>query len=326
MGKIELKKTANFMYEKDENEKEEYLQELGKAVHHFVRTGHRTKQLEEFVKQEEKFRERYQKYFNIDFLIGSDLEERYLIEIDIQDQETANRRNLEFFTKTEKCIRENDAKEIRRELTEKINARFQDTVYLSHINMLYELYEREEKLRREEKEYEKISEQFQSMAKAAQILSQKKRMELEELQIEEDISRQEMEKMLSGCNKYFNVRPKKQGVEISLSPAGRKYYHYMENSSPAYSKEAYNELLRKNTDNVISALEKSYDRGIAVELSLEEILPETERMIRHRYHKLTKRFMAEGSDDYLMNSDVGNSKKERVKADERISFRIKEEW
>ena len=93
--------------------------------------------------------------------------------------------------------------------------------------MLYELYEQEERLRSEEEEYEKISEKFQKMADITRSLSQERRMKIEQLQKQTDISEKELESLLNNILIYVK---KKDSIQISLSPAGKKYCDYIMNS------------------------------------------------------------------------------------------------
>ncbi|MCQ4726024.1 hypothetical protein NE664_05030 [Anaerotignum faecicola] len=77
---------------------------------------------------------------------------------------------------------------------------------MSHMNMLYELYEQEERLRSEEEEYEKISEKFQKMADITRSLSQERRMKIEQLQKQTDISEKELESLLNNILIYVKKR------------------------------------------------------------------------------------------------------------------------
>lgn len=72
--------------------------------------------------------------------------------------------------------------------------------------MLYELYEQEERLRSEEEEYEKISEKFQKMADITRSLSQERRMKIEQLQKQTDISEKELESLLNNILIYVKKR------------------------------------------------------------------------------------------------------------------------
>lgn len=72
--------------------------------------------------------------------------------------------------------------------------------------MLYELYEQEERLRSEEEEYEKISEKFQKMADITRSLSHERRMKIEQLQKQTDISEKELESLLNNILIYVKKR------------------------------------------------------------------------------------------------------------------------
>lgn len=67
-----------------------------------------------------------------------------------------------------------------------------DAAYLSHINMLYELYEQEEVLRKEENEYEQQLEKFEKMPNVLRTLYEKKRVEINILQKQANVSQNEL--------------------------------------------------------------------------------------------------------------------------------------
>lgn len=102
-----------------------------------------------------------------------------------------------------------------------------DAAYLSHINMLYELYEQEEVLRKEENEYEQQLEKFEKMPNVLRTLYEKKRVEINILQKQANVSQSELMCLLARNKKYFNICPKAKEVQISLSAKGKKYYNYL---------------------------------------------------------------------------------------------------
>ena len=208
---------------------------------------------------------------------------------------------------------------------DKLKKIIKDTAYLSHVNMLYELYEQEERLRREEAEYEKIAEQFQKMADITKSLIKERRMKIERLQQQVDISEKELDNLLDRYEKYFNIRKKKEGIQISLSPIGKKYYDYIMNSQQKYSRNTLEKLVYKNCDKLMESIENSYNRGLEFNLKLEELSPERDRAIQSKYHRLAKKFISEHEEIYTANAYIINEDKESV-YNEKNRIRIPRQW
>lgn len=328
MGKVELKKNLIVIDGEDEQERDNYLKELGTAVHNYVRTGIKNKQLEELASLEEKFQKRYKERFDINIITEMILDENRKLILEIERKELSNSSVVDrmdymhLLQKTSKQITER----INHVLTENLNKVLKDAAYLSHINMLYEIYEKEEKLQRAEREYEMISEQFRYMTYIAKELSKCRRMELAELQTKADIPKKELENVVNRCSKYFNIRDKKNTVEISLSPAGKKYSNYIINEKQAYSKETFNQLTYKNMVELMQSLEKSYDRGVAYEVHIEGVTPEKERALRCKYNNIVKKLTVENQDVYCVNDFIESSWKGRIDINEGSLFKISNEW
>lgn len=334
MGKNEWQKIS-YIEERNDDEKEIYLQELGKSVHSYIKTGVRNTQLDDLIELEEEFQKKYEDRFNVKKVAElisqssieriSQIEKTYWLKIEKKNDDTI----------CEEKKQQIDVKKVSDHIAEivvevaynKLQNVIKDTAYLSHMNMLYELYEQEERLRREEAEYEKISEKFQKMADITKSLSQERRMKIEQLQKQTDISEKELESLLNRYEKYFNIRKKKESIQISLSPAGKKYYDYIMNSKQKYSKKTLEQVVYKNCDRLMESLENSYDRGLEFNLKLEEISPEKDRALQAKYHKLMQKFISENEEIYTAKGYIINEEKESVyRNNEKNRIRIPREW
>ena len=333
MGKNEWQKISYIKDDYDDSEKEIYLKELGESVHSYIKTGVKNTQLDDLIELEEKFRKRYEERFNVQEIaemISQSSVER-MLQIEKTYFQMIEEKNDE--TMYEKKKQEIDMKNVSEYITkvvievayDKLQKVIKDTAYLSHINMLYKLYEQEERLRREEAEYERISEKFQKMADITKSLSKERRMELEQLQKQTDISEKELDSLLNQYGKYFNIREKKENIQISLSPKGKKYYDFIMNSQQKYSKDTLERLLSKNCNSLMESLENSYDRGLEFELKLEEISPEKDRAIQSKYRRLMKKFISENEEVYTVQGYIINEEKESV-YNEKNRIRIPREW
>lgn len=312
----DIRKISCIIENNDDDKKEIYLKELGDSIHNYIRTGIKNEQLDELIELEEVFQERYEKRFDVDRVVEmisqsskgkiTEIEKSYIQELSHRKKEenafivTLEQASAQIISTVVDIVCDNLPKVVK------------DTAYLSHINMLYELYEREEQLRREEEEYDKISREYQKMADISRKLSKQRRMEIEQLERQADISQEELEHLLSQNEKYFNIREKQENIQISLSPQGRKYYDYIKNSQERYSQETLNQLVYKNCNSIMESLENSYDRGMEFELKLEEISPERDRALQFKYHRITEKFISETEDDYTARNYIIKENKERM--------------
>ncbi|MDE6601494.1 MAG: hypothetical protein K2K90_04910 [Lachnospiraceae bacterium] len=333
MEKGELRK-LNYLLDDEDDKKDNYLKELGNAVHNYMKTGVKNKQLDDLAELEEKFQQKYQERLDIkeiaDLISQSsqkkmnEIGKDYKWKIDAaNNQENPEKVYINNIEKVSELI----SKTVAEVIVDRLQKVIKDTAYLSHMNMLYELFEQEEQLRREEEEYERISKRYQKMADIAKTLSNQRRMEIELLQKKADVSQKELEELLSRNGKYFNVREKQNSVQISLSPAGRKYNEYIVNWQERYSKKAVDQLIYKNCSNLIEALENSYDSGIEFEPRLEQISSGMERALQSRYHRTMQKIISENEQVYTVKDYIIEENRERERINnEKNRIRIPREW
>lgn len=331
MRKSESRRISEIIDEYNDYDKEIYLKELGASVHNYIRTGVKNRQLDELLELEEVFQEKYEESFDIKEIANiismssknkiGEISKTYRKEI---KNEMSKEKIFEFnIEKASDHIMEMVIEVVH----DKLQKILKDAAYLSHMNMLYELYEKEERLRREEAEYEKISEKFQKMADITKSLSREKRMKIEELQKQVNISEQELGGVLSQNKKYFNIREKQESIQVSLSPKGRKYCDYVMDSQEKYSKSTLNQLVYKNCDKLMESLENSYDKGIEFELRFEAVSPEKNRALQAKYHKIMKKIISENEEIYTTKCYIINEEKESVYGDnEKNRIRIPRKW
>ena len=74
------------------------------------------------------------------------------------------------------------------------------------------------------------------MADVLKNLSKQRHMELEQLQKQTNIPQKELEKLLGQYSKFFNMRPKLDGIQISLSPSGKKFFDHVMDSKIVLNK------------------------------------------------------------------------------------------
>lgn len=332
MTKINLLGNSFFEREDNDAEKENFLREFGESLHNFIKTGVENKQLEKLAAAEEKFQEAYEKRFRLEEMMAQISETSVKKVLGIVEEYNPELENLNIHSSDEKgmlnCVSEEISKKISIELINSFeNSLFElikDMSYLNHVNMLYELYKKEAKIRREEKEFAKVSEECGEITEIIQKINRERRLTLDELEQETDLEKEEMERILVNHKKYFNVYEKQKGIQISLSPAGKKFYHYEKNTLQRYSNEAVEQLVYKNCDNLIEALENYCDGGFASYVKFDNLSPEMERALQSRYSSVVKKIKPDIDMDYILEKHIG-LKRER-KHDEISKFRIISKW
>lgn len=288
------KKIGNRKYsifdDDNKKEKEEYLKELGASIHNYIRIGVKNSRLEELLKQEEEFQDRYRKRFAVDELIRiikKDSREKIEAcgQLEKKESQGECRKELQESTENRELFFQSIFASLEEILESRLNSMLMDAVYLSHVNMLYELYEKEETLRKEEKKFREISDRFQKLADISKKISRQRRMELKELEREVEMSEQELLFLLNICKGLFNVRHTSNKILISLSSEGRRYSDFISNDVNRCSDEALNQYMYKNCTNIIDSLRKSYCFGMRHKPQLSGLRPDSERAIMHKYYQ-----------------------------------------
>lgn len=351
MGKMQIQNKISFWEDEyDDQEKEVYLKELGGAVQNYIKTGIENKQLDDMIILEKQFQEKYKQRFDVgeivnnlfdinseniqklefeDLLSAEELEENQFSDIRCALDNVMHDFSDDVVQMMKECIsrslaeiKEAALKHARRKMEEVLK----DAAYLSHINMLYELYEEEKKLRKQQKEFEQISKHYQNMAVLARKLSEYKRVEIEEVEEKVGISQDEFVKILNGCKKYFNIRNRKDGIQVSLSPIGRKYTEYTFYYDSKYTDAVLNQIVYTNCDRLLTSLKNSCNKGVVYEVKLKGLMPDNERVIKHMFHNVLYEVMSEKEDMYPKINFCITEPEESEDSDEENRIRIPEVW
>ena len=311
MGKSELLGDYFLGKENGDSEKEDFLREFGESLRNFIKTGVENKQLEKLVAVKEKFQETFEKRFRIEEILVeiSEISVKKTLELVKEKNSALENHGAVPSDGSEmlNCVSEEASKIISIELKNLLEKEFftsiRDMAYLSHANMLYELYRKETKIRREEKEFEEVSEKCIEMPMIVREINEERRMMLDALGKKMDLEEKKVEKILMSHKKYFNVYEKQDGIQISLSPVGKKFYNYRKNISRQYSNEVV---------------------GFASYVKFDNLPPEMERSLQSRYGYVMKKLRPDMDVDFIMEKHIG-WRKER-KYDEIDKFRIVSGW
>lgn len=116
--------------------KEEYLKELSQSLHRYIKTGISNQQLDEFLYIQDELKRKKQECFNIENIIQmvientkKDLWNKY-VDFSIDNKELQSEFLDNFCKNIEDCF----------------ISIIEDVIYLSHMNVLYELYEHYQQL------------------------------------------------------------------------------------------------------------------------------------------------------------------------------------
>jgi len=301
MGEYKSRVPAMVAFEKDD-EKDLVVRELEEAVHKYIKTGVKSKQLDKVVDIEVKFQKGYKGCFNVERLMQTITSE--------SKKEVLKNAQLTAVSEGKSATRELDSiidvvlEKVEPLLNYELDKMLNEVAYLSHINMLYEMYEKESKLRQEEQEYRKMVAQYESMEKIVKQLRESRRMEVRKLQEAVKAPTQVVYAAISENPKYFNIKERGDTYQISLSPAGRRISGHAIDATIMYSQETLDHLIYKNCYSAMEGLEKTFSNktGRVVEgnIKFEGVSPEKKRALQSKYHQVTRKVLEEDEEAYLM--------------------------
>lgn len=301
MGEYKSRVPAMVAFEKDD-EKDLVVRELEEAVHKYIKTGVKSKQLDKVVDIEVKFQKGYKGCFNVERLMQTITSE--------SKKEVLKNAQLTAVSERKSATRELDSiidvvlEKVEPLLNYELDKMLNEVAYLSHINMLYEMYEKESKLRQEEQEYRKMVAQYESMEKIVKQLRESRRMEVRKLQEAVKAPTQVVYAAISENPKYFNIKERGDTYQISLSPAGRRISGHAIDATIMYSQETLDHLIYKNCYSAMEGLEKTFSNktGRVVEgnIKFEGVSSEKKRALQSKYHQVTRKVLEEDEEAYLM--------------------------
>lgn len=294
MGDDKNRIPAIVAFENDDEERDLAVRELEEAIHRYIKSGVKSRQLDKLVDLEMKFQKGYEKCFS-----SENLRKIIVAESKREVFEDSQLVTMLFDSEKKDVSREVDTfmdrllKKIEPLLDRELTRMLDEIAYLSHINMLYELYEKENKLRREEQEYRSMLKKYEHIDEIIEQLKESRRMEIDKLQEVVKVPKKVIYGTISENPKYFNVRKKSDTYQISLSPAGRRISGYVINSTIIYSQETLDRLVYKNCYATMEGLEKVFNnkngRIVEKNIKFEGISPEKERALQSKYYQVANK-------------------------------------
>lgn len=107
----------------------------------------------------------------------------------------------------------------------------EDIIYLSCISLLGEIYEREEKVKQMQDEYNTVSKENPELVGILLYLAEKKASDIKQIQSDTGLSIETLDRVICNSSEYFNIREMKREqeyiVRISLKRKGKRFVDYL---------------------------------------------------------------------------------------------------
>lgn len=317
-------------FEKDDEERDLFIREIEDAVCKYIKTGVKSKQLDQLIDLSMNFHKRYKKCFNTEHLVQHIISENKMevkkevlnntevITLLLSDAEKSTERKMELDIVLDMLL-----KKLGPLLSHELDEMLSQVAWLSHINMLYRIYEKENKLRKEVDEYQKMTAQYESVEKIIKKLRSSKRMEIKTLQVAVEVPKEEICMCISENPKYFNVKKQRDTYQVSLSSIGRRISRYAIDAQVMYSQETIDGFVYKNSYSVMEGLEKIFTNkvGRVVEgtIKFEGVSPEKRRALQSKYYQIVTKVIEEEEEYY-------NNRWEKLEGDdygERSKYKLR---
>lgn len=253
-----------FLKAGNEQDKDEYIRDLSNSICVYVKTGNKNELLD-------------------NFLI-------YAIEIKSEIKQTIAEKEKIGDTILESVYMQSEngkSGSLSKQVVNKWEDYMKKIMYLSHLNMLYELYTREMQLKEEQTTYIEASKEFPKLFSIATEINKQRRISNDKLIEQFSLSDMEYNFIMVKYKKYFNFRRdrNKKVVQISLSPTGKNYLLYMRDTKTGISQAQVN-LIVRNCEAVIKSIPVSLAKRMPQRVEFCGIMPESERSLQLTYDQM----------------------------------------
>ena len=285
------------------NIREEYLEDCERAIRKYVKTGVRTQQIEQMVIFQKRLREKYEQNDYLEYLfrnIGEEVSNYMdddLTDIPLEKNELGIKRSSVFKKVINRVI-----DFIMSSTKKRMDDLLDGVEFLGRINMLCMVYEQEQRIRKQQEEYEQIIERQEKILEAmTQSIGKTHRTELQQLVASLGSDEQGVERILQRESQLFNIREYQGKIKISLSPKGKKFNEYVLNRKEGYSYSTMNQIVKKNCELLINGMENSYKSGLIYNIELQRIGGDEARSIQNKYINAVQRVIDDKMDSYYYN-------------------------
>lgn len=323
-------KKSYTIYDIEIENRDQILRESRDAIHNYVKNGVRNEQLKKLIEVEEEFQKKYARCFDVNIVIEQiqQIDKSKLVET--QQVLGGLEGNAETRLEDISQIMERVVEVASKTISETVANMLENVAYLSNMNMLYELYEKEERIRREQEEFQKRAEEAKYLYEIASQLSRCRRMELEEIRKEIEVSKEELEYILNKSASYFNIKERGDKTQVSLSPKGIKFTEYVMEEKGSCSINRLNQIVYQDCYNLLETIEQVYGTKKKKDIDLEGLSPERKRAIRQKYIKTLHTILEDDEKRYEISKDgyqvFFSGEESALDGDEKNRFNISTKW
>lgn len=254
-----------FLRPDNEEEKSEYIRDLSKCVQEYVKTGNQG-----------------------DLLINF---QKYISEIK-SELTKARDENAQMLANLKETLKQSGNNVFEEEMLiqfqKKLSDNMKKIMYLSHLNMLADLYLKELELREEQHNYIKATNEFPKLLKITTEINKVRRLNGNIVKERCELSEFECNLIRGKYQSYFNIRktPDDAMGQVSLSPNGKKYLKCMNDTQFTYTQSQVERLVEKNCEAVIKSISVSIVNAIPQRVGFSGITPATERSLQFAYDQV----------------------------------------
>lgn len=326
------------IYDIDLEDRDQVLRESRDAIQTYIKNGIRNEQLKKLIEIESEFQKRYLQCFDVSIL--GELIQKIEVKRSEKVEKAITNINKDNAIMSE-CVSqivESYAEEMVDTISRTVTEKLENVAYLSNMNMLYELYEKEEKVRKEQEEFEKRAREAKHLYEIASQLSRRRRMKLEEIRKEIEISEEELEYTLNKSSTYFNIKERGNKTQVSLSPKGMKFTEYICEQSNDLPKGMMNQIIYQDCYNILDSVEKvwkiSKEKEVETkkkeDLNLEGLSPDREHAIKQKFIRTMQILMMDDETKYEVSKygyqNCYSIEEGELDGKEKNRFRISRNW
>lgn len=161
-------------------------------------------------------------------------------------------------------------------------------MYLSHLNMLYEMCMQEMRVREEQENFVKATKKFPKLFDIVTEINKNRRLNSVELKKICFLSDREYGFVIMKYREYFNLHkgPNKEISQISLSPTGKKYLAYMRDKGADGSSSQIDKVVVRNCEAIMKAIPASLVMGMPKRVDFYKLNTESERSLQFMYDQM----------------------------------------
>lgn len=274
----------------NEREQEEYVMDMVDAVHAYIKSDCESSILRNFATHTEDIRRLYDEK-----IYGEELKEQFAkLYKRLETYSDKNQRKKE---------QDDNLSQVLSDMQSDMERYIHSILVYSQLNVLRELHEKEEKKRRDEKEFDYISSENPILIKIALEVEKKRRMRYADIKAKFNLSDADMRGILSAGQNYFNLSKDRNHkiMNISLKPKGKQYIHYISESKTMVSQTKVNEIVASNCESMIISLRTSMIKKIPYDMEVRGVSPATKRKVLYSYRQNISEMIKITSDRYEYN-------------------------